>query len=249
MKYQDINAETIDRWVKSGWKWGQPITHEVFDNAKKGIWDVALTPTKPVPHEWLGNLKGKKLLGLACGGGQQMPIFAALGANCTVIDYSPEQLNSEHLVAAREGYQIRVIRGDMTERLPFEDGEFDVIFHPVSNCYVQDVKPIWKECYRVLKHGGVLVSGIDMFIDYILDEKYERVVNKLPFNPLVNPEQMEFLQKEDGGVQFSHTLEEQIGGQLEAGFMLTHLFEDTDGETRLQDLNIPTFLALRSVKP
>ena len=156
---------------------------------------MALTPTKPVPHEWLGNLKGKKLLGLACGGGQQMPIFAALGANCTVFDYSPEQLNSEHLVAAREGYQIRVIRGDMTERLPFEDGEFDVIFHPVSNCYVQDVKPIWKECYRVLKHGGVLVSGIDMFIDYILDEKYERVVNKLPFNPLVNPEQMEFLQK------------------------------------------------------
>ena len=49
-----------------------------------------------------------------------------------------------------------------------------------------------------------------MFIDYILDEKYERVVNKLPFNPLVNPEQMEFLQKKMVASSF-RTLEEQIG--------------------------------------
>ena len=103
MKYQDINAETIDRWVKSGWKWGQPITHDVFENAKKGIWDVVLTPTKPVPHEWFGNLKGKKVLGLASGGGQQMPIFAALGAILHSFRLlAREQLKSEQLVAEKE---------------------------------------------------------------------------------------------------------------------------------------------------
>ena len=59
---------------------------------------------------------------------------------------------------------------------------------------------------------------------------------------------MRQLQKDDGGVQFSHSLEEQIGGQLEAGFTLTNLFEDTNGEGRLADLNIPSFLVLRSVK-
>ena len=66
-----------------------------------------------------------------------MPVFAALGAICTVLDYSPLQLESERMVAEREGYGIRIIRGDMTKRLPFEDGEFDIIFHPVSNCYVE----------------------------------------------------------------------------------------------------------------
>ena len=54
--YQDINADTIDRWIREGWEWGKPISHECFDKAKNGEWDVLLTPTKPVPHEWLGEL-------------------------------------------------------------------------------------------------------------------------------------------------------------------------------------------------
>ena len=119
---------------------------------------MVLTPTRKVPHEWLGDLRGKKILGLASGGGQQMPIFAALGAECTVLDYSRSQLESERMVAEREGYSIRIIRGDMTRPLPFADGEFDLIFHPVSNCYIREVKPVWKECWRVLRPGGVLLS-------------------------------------------------------------------------------------------
>ncbi|GHN47241.1 hypothetical protein ME799_08470 [Lactobacillus delbrueckii] len=59
---------------------------------------------------------------------------------------------------------------------------------------------------------------------------------------------MQQLEKDDSGVQFSHTLDEQIGGQLEAGFTLTNLYEDTNGEGRLHELNIPTFIATRSVK-
>ena len=147
MGYQDINAETIDRWVEAGWTWGRPISHETFVKAKEGDWQIVLTPTKPVPREWIGEIRGKKVLGLASGGGQQMPIFAALGADCTVLDYSKKQLESEKIVAEREGYAIRIIRADMTKRLPFDDGEFDMIFHPVSNCYVEEVKPIWKECF------------------------------------------------------------------------------------------------------
>ena len=86
MNYQEINAKTIDLWCEDGWQWGKAITHEEFQKALQGEWDVLLTPTKPVPHTWFGELKGKKLLGLASGGGQQMPIFAALGAECTVLD-------------------------------------------------------------------------------------------------------------------------------------------------------------------
>ena len=248
MKYQDINAKTIDRWIEEGWEWGIPISHETYEKALNGEWDVVLTPTKPVPHEWFGELKGKKVLGLASGGGQQMPIFAALGAECTVFDYSLKQLESEKMVSEREGYEIRIIRGDMTKPLPFEDEEFDLIFHPVSNCYVEEVRPIWKECYRVLKHGGSLLSGTDHYVNYLVDNEEKMIVNKLPFNPLKNPEQMKQLQEDDCGVQFSHSLEEQIGGQLEAGFRLLELYEDTNGEGRLHELGVPTFLAMRSLK-
>ena len=177
-----------------------------------------------------------------------MPIFAALGAECTVFDYSEKQLESERAVAEREGYAIRIVRGDMTERLPFEDGEFDIVFHPVSNCYVKDVLHVWRECARVLKKGGVLLSGTDHFVNYLVDEAEERIVNRLPFDPLEHPEQMALLQKDDAGVQFSHTISEQIGGQLKAGFELTDIYEDTNGEGRLHELNVPTMLAMRSVR-
>lgn len=249
MAYQDVNADTIDRWVREGWEWGRPISHGTYASALAGEWDVLLTPTKPVPHEWLGDLKGKRVLGLASGGGQQMPIFAALGAVCTVLDYSPLQLESERLVAEREGYSIDIVRGDMTKPLPFADGEFDVVFHPVANCYVEEVLPIWKECFRVLKAGGRLLSGTDHYINYIVDSDEKQIVNRLPFNPLRNPEQMRQLEAEDAGVQFSHSLEEQITGQLRAGFVLRDLYEDTNGEGRLHEMGIPTFLAMLSIKP
>lgn len=247
--YQDINAETIDRWCADGWEWGVPISHEAYLAAKAGSWDVLLTPNKPVPHEWFGELKGKKILGLASGGGQQMPIFTALGASCTVLDYSQHQLDSEKQVSQREGFEIEIIRADMTKPLPFPDGCFDLIFHPVSNCYVAEVEPIWRECFRVLKPGGVLLAGLDNGVNFWFDDNEERLTYTMPFNPLVNPDQKELLERLDCGVQFSHTIDEQIGGQLKAGFILTDVFEDTNGQGNLRDHNIPTFWATRAVKP
>ena len=186
MDYQKINSETISRWCREGWEWGQPITHEAYINATKGQWGVYLTPTKFVPHSWFGDLTGKKVLGLASGGGQQMPVFAALGAQCTVLDYSQEQCNSEKMVAAREGYAIEILQADMT-------------------------KP-------------------------------------LPFNPLKDPALYAASMENDWGIQFSHTLQEQIGGQLKAGFTLTDLYEDTNGSGRLHQMNVPSFVATRCIK-
>ena len=250
MNYQDINASTIDRWVSEGWEWGKPVDHETWLRAAQGEWDVVLTPTKPVPHAWFGDLKGRKVLGLASGGGQQMPIFAALGAVCTVLDYSEKQLENERAVAQREGYDIEIVRADMTRPLPFADEAFDLIFHPVSNCYIEAVEPVWRECFRVLRPGGVLLAAFDNGINYIVDFKDEsRIANRLPFNPLKDPALMKLMEEDGGGVQFSHTLDEQIGGQLRAGFILRELYEDTNGSGLLHDLNIPTFVATRAVKP
>ena len=246
--YQDINAATIDSWVADGWVWGVPIDHETFDKALHGEWDVLLTPTKPVPHAWFGEMDGKRILGLACGGGQQMPVFTALGAKCTVLDYSEAQLKSEREVAAREGYEIECVRADMTKPLPFEDNTFDLIFHPVSNCYVEEVEPIWRECYRVLKPGGVLLAGLDNGINFFFDLEETTLTHKLPFNPLKDEKLMEESMKNNDGVQFSHTIDEQIGGQLRAGFTLTDIFEDTNGYGKLEEYKVPTFWATRAVK-
>ncbi len=249
MNYQEINAKTIDQWIEDGWEWGKPISHAVYEKALQGEWEQFLTPTKCVPKTWFPeSFAGKKILGLACGGGQQMPIFAALGADCTVLDYSPKQLESERLVAEREGYEIEIIRADMSKPLPFADETFDLVFNPVSNCYIEEVEPVWKECWRILKKGGLLIAGFDHYINYMVDDDQTRIVNHLPYNPLKDPALMEKSLASGDGVQFSHFLEEEIGGQLKAGFTLTDLYEDTNGYGILHELNIPTFIATRAVK-
>ena len=246
--YQEINKKTIDRWIEEGWEWGTPISHEVYEDARKGKWGVLLTPTRNVPHEWLGELKGKKILGLASGGGQQMPIFRALGAECTVLDYSSKQIESELYVAERERYQIHAIEGDMTKTLPFEKETFDIIFHPVSNCYIKDVQHVFNEAYRVLKKGGIFLAGLGNEINYMVDEEEKEIIWKMPFDPSVDERAKQYMIKLDCGMQFSHSLEEQIGGQLKAGFTLLDLYEDTNGEGRLHELNIKTYIATKAIK-
>lgn len=247
--YTEVNSKTVDRWVEGGWEWGRPITHEQFAAARNGDWSVVLTPTKPVPREWFPDLKGMDLLGLACGGGQQMPLFAAAGARCTVLDYSERQLESERMVAKREGYKINIVRADMSKPLPFQDESFDLIVHPVSNSYIREVEPLWRECYRILRPGGILLAGLDNGINYLFDEEETTLKYSLPFDPLTNEALYEVCIRNDDGIQFSHTFEEQVGGQLKAGFLLTDLFEDYNGSGRLHEFHVPTFLTTRSVKP
>lgn len=245
-RYQDVNAATIDRWVAEGWEWGRPVDHQTYRRAAEGDWSLLLTPTKPVPRSWYPPLEGAQVLGLASGGGQQMPILTAAGARCTVLDYSPAQLEAERQVAAREGYDINIVRADMTEPLPFADASFDLVINPVSLCYVREVEPIWREVARVLRPGGVLLAGLDTGLNYVVDQAEERIVRGLPFDPLANPALMAELEAEDDGVQFSHTLDELLGGLLRAGFAIDDLFEDVNGEGRLSELGIPTMLAVRA---
>ena len=263
--YTEKNSKAIDMWVDEGWEWSIPISHDTFIKAQNGDWQVVLTPIKSVPKEWfapyykdskLSKLNGAKLLGLASGGGQQMPVFAALGADCTILDYSERQLEQEKLVAERENYNINIVKADMTKRLPFNDNYFDIIFHPVSNCYVEDVYHVWNECYRVLKHGGLLIAGMGNSVGYLLnsdegDENNQLVItNKFPVNPLKDPELYAKYSAPDDSLEFSHTLEEQIGGQLKAGFILTDLYEDLDtGSLLSQKYNFPEYIATRAVKP
>lgn len=204
--------------MKGGAGMGIPISHEIYMKATTGEWNVVLTPTKPVPKGWFPNFAGCKILGLAAADGQQMPVFAALGTECTVMDYSQRPLDSELTVATRDGYSIHIVKADMTQRFPFEGESFDMIFHPVSNCYIESVFHVWDECYCVLKNGGLLVAGMDNGINYVFDEEETVLKTPLPFNPLRYNRLYQECMDHDLGIQFSHTLEEQISGQLKAGF-------------------------------
>lgn len=250
--YTAVNSRTWDAWVDNGCEWCVPVTHEEYAEAKNGEWGVYLTPCRTVPRDWFPPLEGCRLLGLASGGGQQMPIFAALGARCTVLDNSERQLGAERTVAEREGYEIEIVRADMTKPLPFDDAAFDVVFHPVSNCYVEDVRFIWRECFRVLRPGGVLLAGMDNGINFLFEgDDPLRVVNRLPFNPLkMEYERYKEMADNLEAIQFSHTLEEQIGGQLEAGFILRALYEDRDrpGGAAIGEY-APQYIATLAIKP
>ncbi|MHC1787068.1 MAG: class I SAM-dependent methyltransferase [Christensenellales bacterium] len=240
MNYVDHNREVIGSWVAGGWEWSIPMSHEEYLRAKEGDYRLLLTPCRPVPKAWLGDVSGKKVLALASGGGQQGPLLTALGAKVTVFDFSPAQLAREGEVAAREGYEIALVAGDMTQPLPFPDSQFDLIVHPISNCYIRFVEPVWRECARVLRPGGLLLAGLDNGINFIVDEAEERIVTALPFDPLEDAEQLRRSMAEGSGYQFSHSIDEQIGGQLRAGFRLLDLYEDCNNAGRLGRMRIPT---------
>ena len=165
MNLRDYNRTAWDRAVERGSEWTLPVSPADVAAARRGEWQIILTPTKPVPRAWFPNLTGADLLGLASGGGQQGPLLAAAGANVTIFDNSPQQLAQDALVAEREGLLIRTVEGDMRDLSIFADASFDLIVNPCSNLFVDDVRIVWREAYRVLRPGGVLMAGFRSTID------------------------------------------------------------------------------------
>ncbi|MFK7923534.1 MAG: class I SAM-dependent methyltransferase [Bacteroidia bacterium] len=102
-----------------------------------------------------GDLAGKKVLCLACGGGQQSIAFALLGANVTVVDFSAEQLSKDQLVAEQFSINMRLVKTDMQELSMFQADEFDFVYQPYSLNYIPQVDKAFDEVARVLKAGGI----------------------------------------------------------------------------------------------
>ncbi|MBN2047656.1 MAG: class I SAM-dependent methyltransferase [Anaerolineaceae bacterium] len=250
-----FNADGWDNHVDNQIEWTVPVSPEEIAEARKGNWSILLTSVKKVPKEWFPPIEGADVLCLASGGGQQGPIFAAAGANVTVLDNSPRQLAQDRLVAEREGLAIHLIQGDMRDLSAFEDECFDLVYHPISNCYVPEVQPIWDEAFRVLRPGGVLLAGFVQPFQYIFDfnlwdEGRLKVVHKLPYNDLedATDEELAKYVEEKTPLEFSHSLEELIGGQMKAGFILTGYYDDNQPGDILSDY-IPVYGATRAIKP
>jgi SAM-dependent methyltransferase len=255
MDIRDHNRHAWDRQVESGNEWTIPVGPEAIVAARRGEWQVVLTPLKPVPRAWFGDLRGRDVLCLASGGGQQAPILAAAGAQVTSYDNSPRQLAHDRMVAERDGLALKTVEGDMRDLSAFADGSFDLVFHPVSNLFVPEVRPVWREAFRVLRQGGALLAGFVNPLQFIFDweaaDKGELIVrHPVPYSDLTRGTEEERRGWLASGepLEFGHTLEDQIAGQLEAGFVLTGFYEDFDREHPLAKF-IASFIATRAVKP
>ncbi len=252
---RQFNRRAWDRQVESGNPWTVPAPPEVIARARQGDFSILLTEQVPVPQSWFPPLIGLNVLCLACGGGQQGPILAAAGARVTVFDNSPKQLERDRQVAEREGLALDTVEGDMRDLSAFSAGSFDLVFHPVSNVFVPDVCPVWMEAYRVLRPGGVLMSGFMNPVYYLFDYKEAEtgmlvVRNRLPYSDLesLSDEQLEACAREGTPVEFSHTLTDLVGGQCAAGFLIDGFYEDRF-QTEPIAKYTATYIATRAFKP
>lgn len=249
------NRAAWDRQVDGGNEWTRPVGPEVIARARDGDWSIVLIGHEPVPRDWFpADLRGLDVLCLASGGGQQGPVLAAAGATVTVFDNSPKQLGRDEEVAARDDLSLRTVLGDMRDLSAFADGSFDVLFNPVSNLFCPDLAPVWSECFRVLRPGGILLVGFvnpDLYIFDVaaLDQRRELVVrHRIPNSTLnLSEEERTAAYGPESPIEFSHTLTEQIGGQAAAGFVLTHLTEAPHHEDATADY-LPGYFATRAVK-
>jgi ubiquinone/menaquinone biosynthesis C-methylase UbiE len=255
MGVRDYNREAWDREVERGNEWTVPVGPDVIEAARQGRWEIVLTETKPVPKDWFPDLQGADVLCLASGGGQQAPVLAAAGANVTVLDNSPGQLAQDRLVAEREGLDLRTVEGDMADLSVFADEIFNLVFHPVSNLFAPEVRPVWAEAFRVLRRGGSLLAGFLNPAVYIFDLELAdssgelRARYALPYADATSKSEEEVARQIERGepLEFSHTLEDQIGGQIEAGFVIAGFYEDRHRDDPIA-AHMPTYIATRAIK-
>ena len=257
MDVRGYNEEAWDREVERGNQWTVPVGPDVIDAARRGQWEVLLTSNKPVPKDWFPEMGGAEVLCLASGGGQQGPVFAAAGARVTVFDNSPAQLAQDRLVAERESLDLRSVQGDMRDLSLFAGGSFDLVFHPVSNLFVPEIRPVWDEAFRVLRSGGTMLAGFLNAANYIFDLELAdetgelRVKYELPYAAptSLDEESLRAQIERKEPLEFSHTLEDQIGGQIDAGFVISGFYEDRHGDDDPLAAYMPTLIATRATKP
>lgn len=249
------NAAVWDRAAVRRDVWSTPVGGDEIAAARAGRWSVKLTPSRPVPDDWWPPLVDLEVLGLASGGGQQGPILAAAGARVTVVDLSAGQLELDREVAAEHGLTVRTVQSDAADLSVFADESFDLVFHPSSNSYMRDVEAVWAEAHRVLRPGGTLLAGFNNPVIYVfdlddLDRGVLTVRHRLPYADErdLSPETVAALRDAGRALEYGHTLEQQIGGQLAAGFELVGLYEDRFDRLPLAAY-MSTSIATRARKP
>ncbi|MGB1925274.1 MAG: class I SAM-dependent methyltransferase [Rubripirellula sp.] len=189
---------------------------------------------------WLGSsIAGKHVLCLAAGGGRQSSLYAEAGAVVTVVDISGAMLELDRQVALAKGYHFRLIENSMESLPMLRDGEFDIVIHPVSTCYVPNVSPVFREVGRITRPGGLYISqhkqpvSLQSSLDpnergnYEIENRYYRTSPVPPANSdSKNAQRL----REKGAIEFVHRWEQIIGGICRSGFVIEDLTEPMHGQ-------------------
>lgn len=102
----------------------------------------------------LGDVRGKYLLDLGCGAGENSVYFASRGARCVASDYSPGMVDVALKLAETNGVKVegRVINA---MAIDFPDNTFDIVYASNLLHHIPNPKLTLREMHRVLKPGGV----------------------------------------------------------------------------------------------
>lgn len=178
---------------------------------------------------WLGGtIREQRVLCLAAGGGKHAALYAAAGAVVTVVDISPAMLELDRVVAAERQLSVRTIEASMDHMPMLRTGEFDIVIHPVSTCYVPDLTPVYRELARVTRLGGLYISQHKQPSSLQADvrpsprgyELLEPYYRRGPLPPVDGSRH-----REEGTLEYLHRWEELIGGMCRAGFVIEDLLE------------------------
>ncbi len=196
---------------------------------------------------WLGgNIRGWRVLCLAAGGGRQGPLYAAAGAEVTIVDLSPEMLDKDRAMAQQLGMNFRILNASMTDMSMLGQAEFDLVAHPVSTCYLSNVQRVFQEVARVLRPEGLYVSQHKQPVslqtslqmrqgNYVLETEIGK-----PAKPV--PRGQSSRLREPHTVEFAHSLESLLGGICRAGMVI----EDLSEPDHTQNDSAPDSMAHRS---
>lgn len=121
--------------------------------------DVHYGPLAPGERELglLGEVRGKRILEIGCGGGQNSIALAKWGATCTGLDPSSAQLDHARRLAQAEGVTVRFVTGVAEDLGAFAQSTFDLVLSSFAFDYVTDLQRTYGEVARVLRPGGLFV--------------------------------------------------------------------------------------------
>jgi SAM-dependent methyltransferase len=249
------NSNAWDNEVDKKNKWTVPVDGETIVKAKQGDWSIVLTPLKPVPSDWF-IAPPCKILCLASGGGQQGPILAAAGYDVTVFDNSQKQLEQDIYAAKENDLKIETLSGVMEDLSQIADRSFDMVFNPCSIIFTKEPLKVFEEVFRVLKPGGVFMTGfsnpVNWLFDYQKSKKGEFVLRySQPYSDIESLDKKDLDELVEGNepLLFAHSLDVLIGGQVRTGFIIKDMFEDYGDDSDELRKYYPGFIATRAVKP
>lgn len=108
----------------------------------------------------LGDLKGKRVLEIGCGGGQCSVAFAKQGATAIGVDFSAEQLAFARRLCEAEEVRVDLRQGDMADLAFLRADSIDLVFSAFAFQYVEDLNRVFRQVHRVLKVGAPLVFSL-----------------------------------------------------------------------------------------